>query len=55
MSGSSHIRSALIGIEYRNYRRTLDVYLLLAIWMKQIYLKLIYRLVTYGLASLSVI
>ena len=30
LSGSSHIRSALIGVEYRNYRRTLNVYLLFA-------------------------
>ena len=36
MSGSSHIRSVLIGVEYRNYRLTLDVYLLFAIWMGQI-------------------
>ena len=52
MSGSSHIRSALIGVEYRNYHRTLDVYLLFAIWMGQIQLKLIYIFVTYGLATL---
>ena len=26
MRGSSHIRSVLIGVEYRNFRRTLDVY-----------------------------
>ena len=30
MSGSSHIRSVLIGIEYRNCHQTLDVYLLFA-------------------------
>ena len=35
MSGSSHIRSVLIGVEYRNYYQTLDVYLLFAIWMGQ--------------------
>ena len=29
MCGSSHIRSVLIGVEYRNFRQTLDVYLLL--------------------------
>ena len=46
MSGSSHIRSVLIGVEYRNCRRTLDVYLLFATWI------LIYIFVTYGLASL---
>ena len=28
MRGSSHIRSVLIAVEYRNFRRTLDVYLL---------------------------
>ena len=28
MRGSSHIRSILIGVKYRNCRRTLDVYLL---------------------------
>ena len=50
MSGSSHIRSALIGVE--NYCQPLDVYLLFAIWMGQIQLKLIYIFVTYGLASL---
>ena len=47
MSGSSHIRSALIGVEYRNCRRTLDVYLLFATWMGQIQSKLIYIFVTY--------
>ena len=52
MSGSSHIGSVLNGVEYRNYCRTLDVYLLSAIWMGQIQLKLIYIFVTYGLASL---
>ena len=52
MSGSSHIQSVLIGVEYCNYRRTLDVYLLFAIWMGQIQLKLIYIFVTYVLASL---
>jgi hypothetical protein len=28
LRGSSHIRSVLIGIEYRNCRQTLDVYCL---------------------------
>ena len=28
MSGSSHIQSVLIGVEYQNCRRTLDAYLL---------------------------
>ena len=27
MSGSSHIRSVLIGVKYQNHRRNLDVYL----------------------------
>ena len=45
-------RRVLIGVEYRNCRRTLDVYLLFAIWMAQIQSKLIYIFVTYGLASL---
>ena len=31
MSGSSHIQSVLIGIEYRNCCQTLDVYLRFAI------------------------
>ena len=52
MSGSSHIQSVLIGVEYRNCCRTLDVYLLFVIWMGQIQSKLIYTFVTYGLASL---
>ena len=52
MSGSSHIQRVLIGVKYRNYRCTLDVYLLFAIWMGQNQLKLIYIFVTYGLASL---
>ena len=36
MSGSSHIRSVLIGIKYRNCRWTLDVYLHFAILLGQI-------------------
>ena len=52
MSGSFHIRNVLIVVEYRNYHRNLDVYLLFAIWMGQIQSKLIYKLLTYGLASL---
>ena len=51
MSGSSHIRSVLIVVEYRNCRRTLDVYLLFAILLGKIKSKLNYRLVTYKLAS----
>ena len=39
MSGSSHIRSVLIGVEYRNWYRILDVYLLFVICMGQIQLK----------------
>ena len=46
-SGSSHIQS----VEYRNFRRTLDVFLLLTILLGQIKSKLSYRLVTYKLAS----
>ena len=52
MSGSSHIQSVLIGVEYRNCRRTLDIYLFVAIWMGQIQSKLICIFVTYGLTSL---
>ena len=52
MSGPSHIRSVLIGVEYRNWSRTFVVYLLFAIWMGQIQSKLIYIVVTFGLASL---
>ena len=52
MSGSFHIRSVLIGDEYQNYRRTLDIYLLFAIWIGQIQSKLIYLFVVDGLASL---
>ena len=52
VSGSSHIQIVLIGVEYRNWCRTLDVYLLFAIWMGQIQSKLIYIFVTYGLACL---
>ena len=51
MCGSCHIRNVLIGVEYRNCRRTLDVYLLFAIWMGPIQSKLIYIFVTYGLAT----
>ena len=40
MSGSSHIPSVLIGVEYRNCHRTLDVYLLFAILLGQIKSKL---------------
>ena len=50
--GSCHIQNLLIGVEYRNCRRTLDVYLLFGIWVGQIQAKLIYTFVTYGLASL---
>jgi len=52
MARSSHIQSVLIGVEYRNCCRTLDVYLLSAIWIGQIQSTLIYILVTYDLASL---
>ena len=53
MSGSSHIQSVLIGVEYQNCCRTL-VYLLFAIWMEQIQSKLIYIFVNQGLTSLQV-
>lgn len=49
MTGSSHIQSVLIGVEYRNCCRTLDVYLLFALLLGQIKSKLNYRLVTYKL------
>ena len=52
MSGSSHIRSVLIDVEYQSCRQTFVVYLLFAIWMGQIQSKLIYICVTYELASL---
>ena len=51
MSGSSHIGSVLIGVEYQNCRQTLNVYLLFAILLGQIKSKLNDRLVTYKLAS----
>ena len=51
MSGSSHIISVLIGVEYRKWRQTLDVYLPFAILLEHIKSKLNYRLVTYKLAS----
>ena len=47
MSGSSHIQSVLIAVEYRNFCRTLEVYLLFATLLGQIKSKLNYRLVTY--------
>ena len=37
MSGSSHIWSVLICVEYQNFCWTLDVYLLLAIWIDPLY------------------
>ena len=51
MCGSCHIWSFLIGVEYWNWRQTLDVYLLFAILLGQICQKLNYRFVTYKLAS----
>ena len=48
---SSPIRSVIIGVEYRNCCQNLDVYLLFAILLGQIYWKLNHRLVTYKLAS----
>ena len=41
MPGLSHIQSVLIGVKYRNGRRTLDVYLRFAIWIGQIQSKLL--------------
>ena len=51
MRGSSHILTVLIGEEYRNFRRTLDVYLRFGIWIGQIQSKLLNRLVTNGLGE----
>ena len=51
MSGSSHIQSVLIGVEYLNCCLTSDVYLLSAILLRQIKSQLNYRLVTYKLAG----
>ena len=42
MRGLSHNQSILIGIKYENCRRTLDVYLLVAISIGQIQSKPIY-------------
>ena len=50
MSASSHIRSVLIGVEYQNCHRTLDVYLLFAILLVQI-VQIRSELVTYKLES----
>ena len=36
MSSSCPIQKFLIGVEYRKWGSTLDVYLLFAIWMRQI-------------------
>ena len=44
MRGSSHIRSVLIGVKYRNCCQTLDVYLLTAISIGQIQSKPISKL-----------
>ena len=52
MSGSSHIQSVLIGVEYQNCCRTLDLYLLIAIWMGQIQSKLTYIYAAYRLTSI---
>jgi hypothetical protein len=54
MLGSSHIRSVLIDVEYGNFSRTLDVYLLVAISIGQSQSKPIYKLVTYIPSSLLV-
>jgi hypothetical protein len=47
MRKSSHIRSVLIVVEYRNCCQTLDVHLLVAILIGQIQSKPIYKLVTH--------
>ena len=47
MCGSCHIQSVPIGVEYQNWRRNLDVYLLFDILLGQIYQKLNYRPVIY--------
>ena len=52
MRGSSHIQSVLIGVEYRNCRRTLDVYLCFANWIGQFQAKLLNGQVTNGLDGL---
>ena len=51
MRGSSHIRSVLIGVKYRNCGRTLDVYFRFAISLGQIQSKLLNGHVTNGLDS----
>ena len=51
MYGSCHIRSVLIGVEYRNWHQTLDVDLLFPILLGKIYQKLNCRHVTNKLAS----
>ena len=47
MCGSCHVQNVPIGVKYQNQRQTVDVYLLFAILLGQIYQKLDYRLVTY--------
>ena len=47
MRGSSHIQSVLIGIEYQNCCRSLDVYLLVVILIGKIQSIPIYKLVSY--------
>ena len=42
MSGACHIGSVLIGVKYRNWCPTLNVYLLFDILLRQIYQKLNY-------------
>ena len=53
ISDLSHIGSVLIGIEYGNCHRSLDVYLLVAISIGQIQSKPIYKLVTLVTSTLS--
>ena len=47
MRGGSHIQHVLIGVEYWNCCRTLDVYLLAAFSTGEIESKPVYKLVTY--------
>ena len=50
MSSSSHIQTVLIGVEHRNCRQTLDVYLLFG----QIQSKINYRLTNWPVHKLQI-
>ena len=52
VSGSSHIQSVQIDVEYQKCCQTLHVCLLFPIWLWQIQSKLIYIFLAYVLASL---